>query len=122
MNQLLSWLPGATNRKKKTSKKTSLLLLDTLEDRSAPAILSLSLNPTSVLESGGAGAAIGTITRSDTPLDSALLVDLSSSDVTEATVPLSVTIEAGQASADFAIDVVDDSVADGTQTVRITAT
>lgn len=50
----------------------------------------------------------------------ALAVTLVSNDTSEATV-LSGNIPAGQASADFAITAVDDALADGTQTVTITA-
>ena len=50
-----------------------------------------------------------------------LVVNLVSSDPTEATVPPTVTILAGQTSATFPITIVDDSVLDGTQDVVITA-
>ena len=50
-----------------------------------------------------------------------LTVTLSSSDMTEATVPATVTIPANQASATFTITAVDDTLLDGTQTVTITA-
>ena len=47
---------------------------------------------------------------------------LTSSDTSEATVPATITIPAGQAtSAPFDIDAVDDAIVDGTQTVTITA-
>ena len=50
-----------------------------------------------------------------------LTVALSSSDPTEATVPATVTIPAGQASVQFNMAAVDDAIDDGTQTVTITA-
>ncbi|MEZ6086981.1 MAG: hypothetical protein R3C05_02895 [Pirellulaceae bacterium] len=50
-----------------------------------------------------------------------MIVDLSSSDLGEATVPASVTIPAGSDSVTFTITGVDDSIVDGTQSVIITA-
>jgi Ca2+-binding RTX toxin-like protein len=52
---------------------------------------------------------------------SALTVTLASSDTSEATVPTTVEIPAGQAAATFAISAVDDAVVDGPQTVTLTA-
>ena len=86
----------------------------------ATAALTVSLDNTSVSEAAGAGAATGTVTRSG-DLTSALVVTLSSNDTTEATVPTTVTILAGQSSATFAIAAVDDVVVDGTQVVTLTA-
>ncbi|HEX3148672.1 MAG TPA: Ig-like domain-containing protein [Gemmataceae bacterium] len=83
--------------------------------------LDVTLNRTSVLEQTGAGAVTGTVTRYGVSLTQALTVNLSSSDTTEATVPATVTIPAGQASATFAIATVDDTFTDGTQAVTITA-
>ncbi|MHC4401656.1 MAG: golvesin C-terminal-like domain-containing protein, partial [Planctomycetota bacterium] len=81
--------------------------------------LAVAIAPAVISEDGG--TATGTVTRSgDT--SGALTVSLSSSDVTAGTVPLEVTIPAGQVSATFAIDAVDDSAVDGTQTTTITAT
>ena len=54
-------------------------------------------------------------------LSQALVVNLSSSDTTEATVPATVTIAAGQASATFTVAAVDDALRDGFQNVTITA-
>jgi len=82
--------------------------------------LALSVSPGAISEGDGPGAATGTVTR-DGPTDVAVLVNLSSDDTSEARVPTSVTIPAGHASATFAVDAVDDSVLDGTQTVTITA-
>ncbi|XZF62279.1 MAG: Calx-beta domain-containing protein [Gloeotrichia echinulata DVL01] len=66
------------------------------------------------------GTATATITR-NTNTDSELVVSLNSSDTTEATVPNTVTIAAGQTSATFAITGVSDGINDGSQTVIITA-
>jgi hypothetical protein len=83
--------------------------------------LSLVIDVTSISENGGAGT--GTVTRSNTDdLSQALIVDLSSDDTSEATVPSTVEIPANQASATFTIAAVDDALLDGTQTVTITAT
>ena len=54
-------------------------------------------------------------------LASNIVITLTSSDTTEATVPGTVTIPAGQTSETFTLTVVDDTVADGTQPVTITA-
>ncbi len=51
-----------------------------------------------------------------------LTVSLVSSDVTEATVPLNITIPAGNATTTFSIALVDDVIVDGSQMVNITAT
>jgi large repetitive protein len=83
--------------------------------------LEVRINKPSVLEQTGSAAATGTVTRYNLPLSQAQVVTLSSSDTTEATVPTSVTIPAGQASATFAIASVDDTFTDGSQAVTITA-
>ncbi|MGV3754404.1 MAG: lamin tail domain-containing protein [Verrucomicrobiota bacterium] len=88
----------------------------------APAItLTVSVNPASFSESAANPAATGTVTRSGSTT-SELVVTLSPSDLTEATVPASVTIPAGQASANFNVTAVDDSFPDGNKTSTITAT
>ncbi len=50
-----------------------------------------------------------------------LIVNLASNDITEATVPTTVTIPAGRASVTFNIGTMDDTIVDGTQSVTITA-
>ncbi|MCX6876509.1 MAG: choice-of-anchor D domain-containing protein, partial [Verrucomicrobia bacterium] len=50
-----------------------------------------------------------------------LMVNLSSSDTTEATVPATVTIPAGQSSVTFPVDIVDDALLDGPQVTALTA-
>jgi M6 family metalloprotease-like protein len=62
----------------------------------------------------------GTVTISTAPAAD-LTVSLSSSDTTEATVPTSTTILAGQTSATFAITPVNDVLVDGAKNVTITA-
>ena len=66
------------------------------------------------------GTATATITR-NTDINSELIVNLSSSDTTEATVPNTVTIPIGQNSATFTITGVSDGINDGSQKVTITA-
>ncbi len=91
-----------------------------IADDETSQILSLTFNPASFAESAGATATTGTVSRTgDTT--AALTVTLTSSDTTEATVPATVTIPAGQSSITFAIAAVEDTTADGTQTVAITA-
>ncbi len=83
----------------------------------SPDALILSIDATSISENGGSTTA--TVTRTgDTT--AALTVNLFSSDSTEATVPTSVTIAAGQAFETFTITAVDDADVDGTQTSTIT--
>jgi hypothetical protein len=73
---------------------------------------------TAVLAEGD--TATGTVTR-NTETSSPLVVTLTSSGPDEAQVPPSVTIPAGQASANFAINGQADSTSDGLQAVTITA-
>ncbi len=70
--------------------------------------LTVSLNVASISEQGG--AATGTVTRSNTDIAQSLEVQLLSSDPSEANVPTSVTIPAGQSSVTFAILAVDDAL------------
>ena len=85
------------------------------------AALTVSIVADEVAELDGAAATTGTVTR-DGDLTGDLVVTLTSDDTSEATVPATVTILDGQASATFDIAAVDDSEADGTQTATITAT
>ena len=62
-----------------------------------------------------------TISR-NTDTTNPLTVDLSSNDTTEALVPASATIPAGQSSVTVDLDAVDDAIVDGTQTVTISGT
>ena len=68
----------------------------------------------------GVGTVQGTVTLATAPA-SAVSVNLTSSDTTEVTVPATLTIAAGQTSANFTISVVDDVLIDGAQPVTITA-
>ena len=82
--------------------------------------LNVSISGGSISENGGTTTA--TVTRSNTDTSLPLTVTLASSDLSEATVPATVTILAGQSVATFTIAGVDDPAADGTQVVTITAT
>ena len=79
--------------------------------------LSLAITPTTISEAGG--LAVGTVTRLNANVDQPLTVQVRSHDVSEALVPSTVTIPAGQASVTFDITAVDDAVLDGTQSVQI---
>ena len=81
--------------------------------------LALSLSVSTISENGG--SALATITRTNSNLGQAIIVSLASSDTTEATVPATVIIPAGQSSATFIISAVDDLLLDGTQRVTLTA-
>ena len=82
--------------------------------------LTVSIAADSISEGDGAAATIGTVTRnSDTT--NALVVNLTSDDTSEATVPTSVTIPAGSTFATFDVDAVDDGINDLIQTVTVTA-
>ena len=88
---------------------------------SEPATLSVSIAADSISEGAGAGATTATVTRTGNT-DSALVVNLASSDTSEVAVPTSVTILAGQTTSPaFNLDAVDDDDLDGTQSVTITA-
>jgi uncharacterized delta-60 repeat protein len=81
----------------------------------------VSISPGEFAESAGAGAATGTVTRSGGDQTQPLTVSLSSSDTTELTVPASVTIPAGVASATFPVAAVNDTLRDGPQAAAVTA-
>jgi uncharacterized protein YjiK/2',3'-cyclic-nucleotide 2'-phosphodiesterase (5'-nucleotidase family) len=88
---------------------------------SGPSItLSLSFTASSFSESATNPASVGTVSRA-TSGTSDLVVTLSSSDTTEATVPATVTILANQTSANFDVTAVNDTFPDGSKTVTITA-
>jgi len=85
--------------------------------------LEFTVSPTSISEDAGPGSVIATIVRpTSSPISSPLVVTLTSSDVSEIMVPATVTIPAGRTSFTFPINVIDDTLLDGTQTVLITGT
>jgi uncharacterized protein YdeI (BOF family) len=83
------------------------------------ATLTVSL-PASAHEGEGVLAGAGTVTASQAPTRD-IAVQLVSNDTSEVTVPATVTIPAGQTSANFNVTIVDDPVIDGTQTAAVTA-
>ncbi len=76
--------------------------------------------PETAFEGDGVLAGQGRVTVSEAPGDD-VVVSLSSDDTTEATVPATVTIPAGQTSATFDVTITDDAEVDGAQTATITA-
>jgi hypothetical protein len=89
-------------------------------DSSVEAGLTLTIAAPSILESAGAAATTATVTRNNSTAAD-LVVNLISHDLSEAAVPTTVTILAGQTSVTFDIDAVDDVFIDGLQTVNFTA-
>ncbi|MCA9013164.1 MAG: M36 family metallopeptidase, partial [Planctomycetaceae bacterium] len=86
-------------------------------------LFEFTVTPNPVFENAGIGGASGMLKRpASIPINTALTVSLTSSDTSEIQVPVNVTIPAGSASATFPIDIIDDNVLDGTQTVTLTAT
>lgn len=83
----------------------------TVTDNDLPT-LTLTVSPASFLETGGPGAAVGTVSLA-TALSSDLLIALASIDNNCATVPDTVTILAGSISATFTVGAVDDDLASG---------
>jgi subtilisin family serine protease/subtilisin-like proprotein convertase family protein len=83
--------------------------------------LILTVDKTEFLENAGAKAARGTVRRSNTNIAQPLVVTLTSLDLTEVSVPTTVTIPAGASSVSFDIAAVDDDILDGPQMVSISA-
>ena len=98
-----------------TQNSASASLL--LKNANGPA-LSLSLSMSDVDKGADTTA---TITRNTSSTDP-LVVDLSVSDPTKASVPLTVAIPADQASVSFTVAAIDDHTPDGLQQVQISAT
>lgn len=91
----------------------------TVQDNEAAA-LTMSLYYSSLDENAGTYYTVGSVNIPGT-LPTPLTVNLASSDLTEATLPSSVTIPAGSTSAYFSTTIINDTEADGTQTVTFTA-
>ena len=79
--------------------------------------LTITIDASHIAENDGAAATTATVSRSNTDNSLALIVDINSSDTSEATAPTTVTIPAGENSATFDVDAVDDTVLDGSQSV-----
>lgn len=84
--------------------------------------LSVTASPAQFAENAGSNASLITVTRSNTDTSTSLLVQLTSSDTSELTVPATILIPAGQMSASVSADAVDDSLPDGSQTAQVRAT
>ena len=115
---LADGLQTATITASATSHTNGSDTVDVTDDEGGAA-LSVSISEVTISENGGTATA--TVTRNTEPLAD-LTVNLTSNDLGEATVPTSVVIPTGQNSVSFQITGVDDSLADGTQTVTITGT
>lgn len=105
-----------------TSGFPDALAIDNLiisSDSSPNIYLTLSLAPTTVSETAGDGASTGTVSINQA-LSYDLTVNIASSDITEAAVPASIVIPAGQLVGTFPIRAVDDNFSDGTQIPTIT--
>ena len=99
------------------------LALDDVEISAGAPVVTLALNvaPSTIAENAGASAATGTLTLSQAQ-STDLVVSLTSSDTTEATVPTSVTIPANETIVTFAVAAVDDQISDGSVGVTLTGT
>ncbi len=117
----LRWVykPSATPG---TGPRDGLALDDVVISAGAPVVtLALNVAPSIFSENAGANAATGTLTLSQSQ-STDLVVSLTSSDTTEATVPISVTIPANQTNVTFAVAAVDDQISDGSVGVALTGT
>jgi hypothetical protein len=83
------------------------------------AVLSLTL-PSGLSEAKGANSGTATVRSSVAP-DLPILVNMTSSDTSELTVPCCVYIQPGQTSATFIVSVPNDNYVDGPQNVTVTA-
>ncbi|MGV3772119.1 MAG: CARDB domain-containing protein [Verrucomicrobiales bacterium] len=91
----------------------------TVTDDDAP-IITVTVNPLSIREDGGASAAQGTLSR-NTATTAALAVSLASGDPNRITVPGSITIPAGQRTVAFPVATVDNSVPNRPVSISINA-
>ncbi len=85
----------------------------------SPPRLAVDVQDVLISEKGGTGTV--TVSRLFADTSEAMIVNLSSSDRTELTVPPNVTIPAGAESVTFIVNAIDDTLFDGTQHVTITA-
>jgi subtilisin family serine protease len=117
----LRWVykPSATPG---TGSRDGLALDDVVISAGEPVVtLALNVDPSTFAENAGASAATGTLTVSQAQ-STDLVVSVTSSDTTEATVPISVTIPVNQTTATFTVAAVDDQISDGSVNVTLTAT
>ncbi|MEM9185305.1 MAG: CARDB domain-containing protein [Planctomycetota bacterium] len=92
----------------------------TINDNDAPN-LSLTIAADAINEGDGVAATTGLVTI-DAAQPLAVIVALESSDGSELFVPPAIVIPAGETSAPFTVSAVEDTLADGTQPVQVTAT
>ncbi|MCC6125070.1 MAG: M36 family metallopeptidase, partial [Pirellulales bacterium] len=83
------------------------------------AVLAVSL-PAGAAEGDGVLVGAGSVTASAAPTRD-IVVQLSSSDTTEVTVPATVILRAGQTTATFDVTIIDDALIDGAQSATVTA-
>ena len=107
--------PTYTNTNLVTETGEATATVEVIDNETAS--LNLTIDRDLIAETGTATA---TVTR-NTDTNNALVVTLTSSDETEATVDETVTIEANQTEATFIITGVNDGVSDGSNSVIITA-
>jgi len=81
----------------------------------------LSLNRLSISENAGAGAAVLTVSRSNSDTALGIVVQLSSSNTREANLPTSVVVPPGASSVNVGVDAIDDAIFDGSQIVVFSA-
>jgi uncharacterized delta-60 repeat protein len=111
------------NKAPRTRCRRPQLCVELLESRtllSGDPSLTLSLASHSIAENAGPAATTGTVTRVNMDTSQALMVQLKSSNTSQATVPTSVTIPAGATSTTFNVDAVDDYIVNPPQLVTIT--
>lgn len=89
-----------------------------IADNDGPA-LTVTVSPVTLKE-GVTGAGTMTVSR-NTPTSTSLNLSLSSSDISELTVPSTAVIPAGQSSVKVSMDTKDDGIDDGSQTVTLQA-
>ncbi|MBP7948807.1 MAG: lamin tail domain-containing protein [Verrucomicrobiales bacterium] len=83
-------------------------------------MLSVEFSQGTIVENAGAGATTGTVTRTGSTA-AEITVTLTNADPSEISIPATVVIPAGQASATFLVDAVNDAWADGTAVVIVAA-
>lgn len=119
----LRWYYQTSNSGQTSGARDSVAIDNVVisSDRAPNVYLTLSLDPAIIAENAGANASTGKITLNEV-LANDLVVNITSSDLSEATVPPSVTIPAGKLSASFPINAIDDNIPEGTQSVIISVT
>ncbi len=115
----LRWLYRTASNSVVTGLPDALAIDNVLISSDSLISMALSIAPSTIAETDGENAAVGTITLSP-PSSEDLTLNISSSDTSEVTVPASVVIPAGDITATFPISAIEDHFADGTQSPTIT--